>query len=78
MCKNYLVVIQREENNYRLRGRKVEKWELIIKNFKKVCLKCLRYSERFEFGKCMTTRKDMLKCVYKKMYGKGELGYAWN
>lgn len=46
MCKSYLVVIQKEENNYRLRGREVEKWELIIKNLKKSMFKMFKIQRK--------------------------------
>lgn len=33
---------------------------------KNVCLKCPRYSEKLEFGKCIATKEDMLKCAWRK------------
>lgn len=33
---------------------------------KEKCRKCPRYSEKAEFGKCVATREDMLKCAYRE------------
>lgn len=35
---------------------------------KKKCLKCPRYSEKAEFGKCMATKSDMIRCAYEEWF----------